>query len=86
MRSSKYQFLCDHFPEHCDLIDQLASENSKFKEIVDDYADSQKALVGWQASDHPSAADRVSDYRTLLKELESEIKQFVHGAVKSVSS
>jgi len=84
--SSKYQFLCDRFPEHCDLIDQLASENSKFKEIVDDYADSQKGLTNWQASDLPKSADRVAEYRRLLSELEWEIKEFLHDAVKSVSS
>ncbi len=86
MCGSKYQFLCDRFPEHCDLINQLAFENLSFKELVEDYADSRKALAGWQASNHPSAANRVSEYRKLIKELESEIKQLIHDAVKSASS
>lgn len=85
MDSSKYQFLCDRFPEHCDLIDKLTSENRVFKDIVQDYADGRRALSNWQASDHPRAADRVEEYRTLLKELESEIKQFLQNAVKSAS-
>jgi hypothetical protein len=46
----------------------------------------RKALATWQASDHPSASDRVAEYRRLLSELESEIKQFLHDAVKSFSS
>ena len=83
---SKYPFLCDRFPEHCDLIDQLASENPKFKEIIDDYADSRKALAGWQASNDPSAADRVADYCRLIMELDLEIKQFLHDAVKSMTA
>ncbi len=86
MVSSKYKFLCDRFPEYCDLIDQLASENRIFKEIVRDYAETRKALSNWQNSDHPMAADRVDEYRRLQKELESEIRQFLHVAVKSMSS
>lgn len=86
MGGSKYQLLCDRFPEHCDLINQLASENLTFKELVKDYADSRKALANWQASDHPPAADRVDEYRRLQSELELEIKQFLHDAVKSASS
>lgn len=86
MGISIYQFLCDRFPEHCDLIAQLASENRKFKEIVDDCADCRKAMANWQASDHPMAADRVSEYCTLLKALESEIKQLLQNAVKSTTT
>lgn len=85
MARSKYYPLCDRFPEHHDLIVHLASENRIFKDIVRDYADSRKALSNWQASDHPIAPDRVDEYRRLLKELELEIKQFLHDAVKSMS-
>jgi hypothetical protein len=85
MGSSQYQFLCDRFPEHCDLIDQLPSENRIFKELVEDYADSRKALADWQASDHPRAGERVGEYSILVKKLELEIKQFLHDAVKSMT-
>ena len=76
MGSSKFQLLRDRFPEHCDVIAQLASENNKFKDLVQDCADSCKAMARWKHSDHPMDPDRVDEYNALQKELLLEMRQF----------
>ena len=83
MSSQHDQFRCEKFPEQCSLILHLAADNEEFMGFVRHNADSRMALSKWKISNCLKAGDHVREYTVLKEELELEIREFLHLAVKS---
>lgn len=65
------------FPEKNRTIARLLEEDPEFFALSEDYDICVKALQHWEQSKEPEAKTRVNEYRTLIKELEEEISQFL---------
>ena len=61
------------FPGKSETIALLMAENPEFRSICEDYDECFQAWRHWAQSKEPEAEIRVSEYRTLIKELENEI-------------
>lgn len=56
-------------------MDRLLAEDPEFPALCEDYEDCVKALRYWIQSKAPEAETRVTEYRTLVRELRDEIAQ-----------
>ena len=65
------------FPEHSHTITRLMEEDPEFLALCEDYHLCVEALRYWEQSKEHEAETRVNEYRTLIKELEEEISQFL---------
>jgi hypothetical protein len=61
------------FPDKVESIATALAVNINFRTICEDYRDCMHAFKYWSQSEKPEAAARVSEYRTLIVELEKEI-------------
>lgn len=70
----------ERFPEAAAKLRRLARSDGAFREICEEYALAQESLARFEA--RPDAADRpeVSDYRTVIAELEGEIDRILKEA------
>jgi hypothetical protein len=68
------------FPEAAATLRRLALTDPGFREICEEYALAERSLAGFEA--HPDAAERpeISEYRTVIAEIESEIDRYLKGA------
>lgn len=62
------------FGEKSEIIAHLIEEDGEFLALCEDYDACVNALRYWAKSKEPEAETRVNEYRTLIKELEEEIK------------
>ena len=65
----------EQFPDKKDSINLLMAKDPEFRVLCDDYHACVKALRYWVGSKEPEAETRVSEYRTLVRELQDEISQ-----------
>ncbi len=56
------------------MINLLMVKDPEFAALCEDYNDCANALRSWGRSKAPEAEIRVKEYRTLVEELEEEIK------------
>jgi hypothetical protein len=63
------------YPEKKDILDLLMAKDPEFFTLCEDYDTCLNALKHWSESQAPEAETRVSEYRTLLRELQEEILQ-----------
>lgn len=56
-------------------IDHLLAKDAEFRSLCEDYTACVNALCHWTESREPEAQARVAEYRTIIGELEDEIKQ-----------
>jgi hypothetical protein len=70
----------ERFPEAAATLKRLALADPEFRGICEEYALAQQSLAGFEA--RPDAAERpeISDYRTVIAELETEIDRFLKEA------
>ena len=66
--------ILEQFPEKSHTIALLVEEDTEFLALCEDYDACVKALRYWEQSKEPEAKSRVSEYRTLVRELEEEIR------------
>jgi len=66
-------FVLRRFPAFRDLILRQLSVDCRFRTICADYKEASDALVVWEQSSTPRAAEFVRDYRRLVAELERDI-------------
>lgn len=69
-----------HFPERTKAIEALALRDAVFCEICGDFAEAQRELVKWRASDHPNRDERCSEYEELVVGLANEIQEVLNRA------
>ena len=68
------------FTAHQEIMRQIADQDNEFYALCCDYGECAEALRFWRQSQDPRAEDRVSEYRTLLQELENEILLFLRSS------
>jgi len=66
------------FPEHKGAIQRLFKSDDEFLTLCNDYRMCKEALAYWNISNSEQAPLRVSEYQSLLEELENEILLNVH--------
>ena len=69
-------YLTKHFVEHCTEIEWYCKTHADFKELCQDFELIAETLDFWRRSSE-TASERVEEYKTLLKELESRILRFL---------
>lgn len=69
-----------HFPVRAKVIEELASRDHVFCEICDDFAEAQRELIKWRASDHPHRDEHCSEYEELIAGLGKEIEDALDSA------
>jgi hypothetical protein len=62
------------FPDHKAAIRQMHRTSESFKSTCHDYQKSTEALHYWAKSSRSEAPDRSREYKMVLRELETEIK------------
>lgn len=68
------------FPEAAAELRRLAVANPEFQEICVEYALARESLARFEARADAAERPEVTDYRTLIRELETEIDRFARGA------
>jgi hypothetical protein len=69
-----------HFPVRAKAIEELASRDHVFCEICGDFAEAQRELAKWRASDHQHRDEHCSEYEELIAGLGKEIKDALDNA------
>jgi len=69
----------NRFPNRKKTLKQLFLKNTDFKEICEDYRKCQDALLHLARSDKDDASAFRKEYALLLKDLESEIIQYLNA-------
>lgn len=62
------------FPDWGDEISRLALSNEAFRDMCEEYGLAFEALELLERRNHPRDADRMHEYRTLIKQLERDLK------------
>lgn len=78
---NKLLHIYERFPGEIQVINRLISEDSDFLVLCEDYDACVHALRHWAGSHEPEAKNRFDEYRTLVLDLEEEIKQVVSDNV-----
>ena len=73
--TDKALLILKQLSEKSHTIVRLIEENSELLAICEDYDVCIKALKHWEQSEEPEAKTRVNEYKTLIKELEKEIRE-----------
>ena len=73
--SYRWRQIREMLSEHEDSIDLLAGKDDDFRELCTDFDDCIDALHRWSESREPGAAQRADEYRAILTELFTEIRQ-----------
>ncbi len=66
--------ILEQFQEKSHTIAHLMAEDTEFLALCEDYDACVEALRYWEQSKKPEAKTRVNEYRTLVQELEEEIR------------
>ena len=72
--TDKERHILKQFPEKSHTINHRMNEDPEFRGLCEDYDVCVKALRHWEQSKKPEAKTRVNEYRTLIQELEGEIR------------
>jgi len=72
--NDKASNILEQFPEKSHTIALLMEEDTEFLALCEDYDACVKALRYWEQSNEHEAKTRVNEYRTLVRELEEEIR------------
>ena len=71
------------FPSRAEEITRLALRNEAFRTICEDYGVAVDALELLEARTHPGDVERMHEYRTLIRELELELRTALAAALPS---
>jgi hypothetical protein len=72
--NDKLRHILERFQEDSHTIAHLIEADGEFLALCEDYDACVDALRYWAKSSEPEAETRVKEYRTLIKELEEEIR------------
>lgn len=68
-----------HFPRHELTIRRLYLRMPEFRSLCEDYVAARCALERWRADE-----GKVRDFQQLTEEIETEIEEFIQGALKAL--
>ena len=71
----KARHILKRFPDKKHHIELLMEKDPEFGDLCEDYNACVEALRHWAKSGKPAAGQRVTEYRTLVRELQEEIAQ-----------
>ncbi len=77
-------FILSLFPGEKDRIQKLMVEDAKFRDICEDYKICFLTLKRLDTSTSTDEATHRQDYEILLKELESELRQYLDEAISPI--
>ena len=80
--SDALQIVLDAFPDTNELIWHLYEIDNEFKMLCRDYADALKAIEMWRQSIKTEAPERVTEYQSLVKELQMDIRQYLQKSAR----
>lgn len=66
----------ERFPDRRDVFKRLYAEQEGFRSLCDNYRQCLDALHYWAHADQTTAPNRHREYRSLLHELERELRQY----------
>jgi hypothetical protein len=75
--NDKARHIKKKFPNQNNMIDCLLAEDPEFLDLCEDYNACVNALRYWSDSSDPEAETRVTEYRTLIRELEDDITHVI---------
>ncbi len=75
--NDKVRHIRERFSDKKHSLDLLMAEDPEFLALCEDYDACVDALRYWAKSRVPEANARVNEYRTLVRELEEEVIQFL---------
>lgn len=70
----------DRFPDDAKLVRRLSVESEAFRGMCEDYALARTTLAQLEALAQEGEHPRISDYRTLVEDLEKEIVNALRDA------
>jgi len=73
----------ERFPDQKQIIDLLLKTDPIFLALCEDYDACVFALRHWAGSQEPEAETRRREYRTLVRELQDEINQFLERLISN---
>jgi hypothetical protein len=62
------------FPDWGEEISRLALSNETFRDMCEEYGLAVEALALLEQRNHPRDTDRMSEYRTLIRQMERDLK------------
>ncbi len=62
------------FPSHADEIQRLVFSNDAFRTLCEDYGMAIEALERLELRNHPLDLEKIIEYRTLIRELETDLQ------------
>jgi len=71
-------YVIERFPNHKGAINRIFRENETFRTICEDYQICTRALGRWNQSDSEEAPERIEEYKAMLRDLETELFQFLN--------
>jgi hypothetical protein len=74
------------FPQFSDLIHEHYRDDDEFRSMCRDYADALQASQTWQHSAKAEAPKRVTEYQSLVRELQQDIKHWLKKVKKKYAS
>lgn len=72
--------ILEQFPEWQSEIERLCLESADFRELCMDYKEVRDLIATWADSDE-SNQETIDEYRTLLRELEADLKEYLHASL-----
>lgn len=73
----------EQFPKCQFEIEQLCLESADFRELCEDYKEVNSMVATWSDSDDTNQVV-IDEYQALLKDLETEIMEYVEGRTPAV--
>ena len=71
------------FPSRAEEVSRLALRNEAFRTMCEDYGVAIDALELLEARNHPQDVEKMHEYRTLVRELELELRTELAAALPS---
>ena len=75
--SDVLRIVLDALPDADELIHRLYAKDDDFKVLCRDYADALEAIQTWRQSDNTDASKRVTEYQSLIGDLQKDLRQYL---------
>jgi hypothetical protein len=70
----------EHFPDRTELVRRLYLQDEQFRAICEDFELSITSLRGFEKRPDAHTRPEIDDYRTVLRELEDELRKYLIAA------
>lgn len=72
--SDETRHVIERLPDIAAEVKECLSDSRSFRSLCEEYGMAAEALRYWQTAGAPQAPQRIAEYRSLLDELEAEIR------------